>query len=68
MDEDVFNLAIRRFLKEVGVTSQREIEIAVRKAVESGKLRGNEQLKARAIVTLEGVDLQHEVSGQIALS
>ena len=68
MDEDVFNLAIRRFLKEVGVTSQRQIEIAVRKAVATGQLRGDETLKARATVVLEGVDLRHEVEGEIVLS
>ena len=41
MNEDVFNTAIRKFLKEVGVTSQREIEKAVRDAVASGKLKGS---------------------------
>ena len=42
MNEDVFNTAIRKFLKEVGVTSQREIEKTVRDAVASGKLKGSE--------------------------
>jgi hypothetical protein len=42
MDEDAFNIAVRKFLKEVGVTSQRVIENAVRDTVKNGQLRGNE--------------------------
>lgn len=68
MDEEAFNLTIRRFLKEVGVTAQREIEIAVRDAVRNGTLQGDETLKARAIVTLDGVELHHEVEGEISLA
>ncbi len=67
MDENVLNMAIRRFLKEVGVSSQREIELAVREAVKDGRLKGRERLTARAVVTLEGVDLRHEVTAQIDL-
>jgi len=67
MDETTFNMAIRRFLKDVGVTSQREIEIAVRDALRKGDLAGTETLTARAVVTIDGVDLRHEVSGEIAL-
>ena len=48
MDDDAFNMSIRKFLKQVGVTSQREIEQAVRAAVDAGKLSGNETLKAKA--------------------
>ncbi len=44
MDEDHFNMEIRRFLKKVGVTSQREIEKAVKTALNKGKLSGNETL------------------------
>ena len=47
MNEDVFNASLRRFLKKVGITSQREIEKAVRDAVASGKLKGNYKLPAR---------------------
>jgi len=68
MDENVFNMAIRQFLKEVGVSSQREIEKAVRAAVGAGKLRGAEKLKASAVVTVEGTGLRHEVKGTIALA
>ena len=51
MDQETFNLSIRKFLKMVGVNSQREIEQAVGKAVASGRLRGDESVPAR--VTLE---------------
>ena len=68
MDEATLNMAIRSFLKEVGVTSQREIELAVREALRSGRLQGSEKLTARAVVTIEGVDLHHEVTGEIALA
>lgn len=47
MNEDALNTSLRKFLKTVGVTSQREIEIAIRDAVTSGKIKGNEALKAR---------------------
>ena len=40
MDDDVFNMQIRKFLKNVGVTSQREIELAVRKALADGRIKG----------------------------
>ncbi len=68
MNEDVFNMELRKFLKKVGVTSQREIEQAVRAAVESGALAGNETLKAKVTVSIEGLDLDHEIAGDIALS
>lgn len=67
MNEDVFNTSIRKFLKEVGVTSQREIELAVRDAVASGKLKGNETLRAKMTLTLGAVGLTHEVEGEIKL-
>jgi Family of unknown function (DUF6494) len=66
MDENVFNMAIRSFLKEVGVTSQREIEIAVREAVRTGRLSKGERLRATAVITIERVGLRHEVRGEIA--
>ncbi len=68
MNEDVFNMEVRKFLKKVGVTSQREIERAVREAIESGALTGNETLKARVRLSIEGLDLDHEVGGDIALT
>ncbi len=67
MNEDVFNMELRKFLKKVGVTSQREIEQAVREAIDSGALAGNETLKAKVILSLEGLDLDHEITGDISL-
>ena len=57
MNEDVFNTSLRGFLKKVGITSQREIEKAVRDAVASGKLKGNEKLPAKMVLTIGGVTL-----------
>lgn len=65
MDEDRFNMEMRKFLKKVGVTSQRAIEEAVREGIDSGKLEGKETVKARVVLTIEGLDVTHEVDGDI---
>ena len=67
MDEDRFNMEIRKFLKTVGVTSQREIETAVRKALAEGKLKGNAALKAKMVLTMPEIGLRHELDGTIAI-
>jgi hypothetical protein len=67
MNEDVLNTSIRRFLKTVGVTSQREIEKAVRAAVASGKLKGNEALPAKMTLTVGGINLTHTIDDNIEL-
>jgi len=67
MNEDVFNTSLRRFLKKVGITSQREIEKAVRDALEAGRLKGHEKLPARIVLTLGGVSLTHEITDEIEL-
>ena len=67
MNHDTFNMGIRKYLKVVGVTSQREIERAVSEAIEAGKLKGNETLQARMVLTIESVGLEHEIKGEIAL-
>ena len=67
MNEDVFNTSLRKFLKKVGITSQREIEKAVRDAVASGRLKGNEKLPAKMVLTLDGVSLTHEIADEIEL-
>jgi hypothetical protein len=67
MNEDVFNTSLRKFLKKVGITSQREIEKAVRDAVEAGRLKGNEKLPAKMVLTLGGVSLVYEVTDEIEL-
>lgn len=68
MDEDRFNMEIRKFLKLVGVTSQREIEEAVRGALKAGKLTGNETLRAKVQLTLDGTGLSKTIEGEITLS
>ncbi|ANV99381.1 DUF6494 family protein [Bradyrhizobium icense] len=67
MNEDIFNTSLRKFLKQVGVTSQREIEKAVRDAIETGKLKGHEKLPAKMVLTIGGVALTHEVNDEIEL-
>jgi hypothetical protein len=67
MNEDVFNTSLRGFLKKVGITSQREIERAVRDATEAGRLKGNEKLPAKMVLTVGGVNLTHEIAGEIEL-
>lgn len=63
MDESRFNMSVRRFLKEVGVTSQREIERLVRE----GKTPASGQLAVKMVLTAEGSDLHHTVTGRIDL-
>lgn len=67
MNEDVFNMEVRKFLKKVGVTSQREIEQAVRHAIAGGALKGKAGLKARMVLTVEELGLNYEIDGKIAL-
>ncbi|CAN7707957.1 DUF6494 family protein [Bradyrhizobium sp. LjRoot220] len=67
MNEDVFNTSLRGFLKKVGITSQREIEKAVRDALASGRLKGNEKLPAKMTLTLGGISFTHEITGEIEL-
>ena len=68
MNEDAFNMSVRKFLKTVGVTAQREIEAAVRKAVAEGRLKGGETLKAEARIVVAGVALAARIEGEIALA
>jgi len=63
MDDDRFNQSLRRFLKEVGITSQREIERLVRER----DLGGDGKLRLRMVLTAEGTDLRHQVDGEIDL-
>jgi hypothetical protein len=67
MNEDVFNASLRKFLKKVGITSQREIEKAVRDAVAAGRLKGHEKLTAKMVLTIGGVSLTHEIDDEIEL-
>jgi len=67
MDEDVFNMSIRKFLKKVGVTSQREIETAVRDAVASGKIGDGDPLKAKVTLSVDKVNLSVTIDGDLDL-
>lgn len=65
MNEEALNLSLRKFLKVVGVTSQQEIEKAVRAAAEAGKLAGKTSLKAQMVLTIGDIALTHKVDGEI---
>lgn len=67
MNEDTLNMEIRQYLKKVGVTSQREIEHAVLKAIESGKLKGAETLEVKMALTIPAIGLNYCIEGEIAL-
>ena len=67
MNEDTLNMDIRKFLKRVGVSSQREIEHAVLRAVEAGDLSGEETLAVKMTLTVPAVGLNHSIDGEIAL-
>jgi hypothetical protein len=67
MNQDTFNMEVRKFLKVVGVTSQREIETAVDRAIQSGHIKGSETLSAKVVLTIDAVDLKHEITGDIEL-
>jgi ribosomal protein L1 len=67
MDEEAFNMSVRKFLKQLGVTSQREIETAVRQQLDSGALRGDETLEVEARVSVSGLSAETVVRGKISL-
>jgi hypothetical protein len=67
MDQETFNLSIRKFLKMVGVGSQREIEQAVGKALESGTLKGSEAIPARVTLEIPALGLKVPFDGDIKL-
>ena len=68
MNEEVFNKGIRRFLKQVGITSQAEIENAVGDAIRQGQFKGNEPLKATVRLEIEGLGEIHRLQGVIPLA
>jgi len=67
IDEEKFNLEIRKFLKKVGINSQREIERAVRQGLASGQIKGNESLHAKMTLDVDGVKLHVIIDEEIAL-
>jgi hypothetical protein len=64
MNEDTLNMSVRKFLKKVGVTAQREIETAVREAAASGKLKGG-AMPAKATFTIGALNLTFDVTGEL---
>jgi ribosomal protein L1 len=67
MNDDQFNMNIRKYLKTVGITSQREIENAVRSALEGGALQGNETLDMRVTLSVDALGLDVGIDGKIGL-
>ena len=67
MDQETFNLSIRKFLKMVGVNSQREIEQAVQAALQKGSLRGNEAIPARVTLEIPQLGVKVPFEGEIKL-
>ena len=67
MNEEVFNMGMRKFLKKVGITSQREIEKAVNQAIESGKIQGDESLTASIVLEIGEIGLRTEIEDEISL-
>ncbi|MGH6976869.1 MAG: DUF6494 family protein [Stellaceae bacterium] len=65
MDEDRFNMEVRKFLKVVGVTSQREIENAVRAAIASGALKSSGKVAARMTLRIPEIGLDHVTDSMI---
>jgi hypothetical protein len=68
MDEERFNLSLRKLLKQFGVTAQREIEKAVDAARASGALAGRDALEARATMVVDGLPTDIVVTGRIDLT
>ncbi|MBQ73453.1 MAG: hypothetical protein CMQ20_00355 [Gammaproteobacteria bacterium] len=68
MDDDQFNMNIRRYLKKVGITSQREIENAVRQALEKGELQGDEVLDMKVTLNIGELNKSVDIEGEISLT
>ncbi|MEO5670463.1 MAG: DUF6494 family protein [Ramlibacter sp.] len=67
MDEETLNISIRKFLKMVGVSSQREIEQAVAKAIADGSSQGNETFPAKMTLEVAGLRLSVHFDGEVRL-
>ena len=68
MDEEVFNMQLRKFLKNGGSTSQRESERAVRAALEDGTLKGDETVKTKVTLSIESLGVSTDIDGDIDLA
>ena len=67
MNDDVLNMSLRKFLKKVGVTGQREIENAIKEALASARLTGDEKLAAEVRLTIPAAGLDVVIDGEIEL-
>ena len=67
MNDNTFNMSIRKFLKMVGVSSQHEIEQAVAQAIANGHLKGNEKLPVKMTLTIDSAHLDISFDGIIEL-
>lgn len=68
MDDDQFNINIRKYLKKVGITSQREIENAVRSAIDNESIEGDESLGVKVRLSIDALNLSVDIDGEINLS
>ena len=67
MDQETFNLSIRKFLKMVGVNSQREMEQAVQKAIAAGRLKGTETLPVKCTLEIPALGIKVPFDGEMRL-
>ena len=67
MDEEVLNIQVRKFLKKVGIQSQREIEQAVKYSLKKGSLSGAEKLNATMLLEVPEIDLKVSIDGKIEI-
>ena len=68
MNEEAFNLSLRKFLKTFGVTAQREIERAVQSAIEQGTLGARQSVRAQATIRIAELELSETIEGEILLA
>jgi hypothetical protein len=67
MDEDTFNMSVRKFLKDVGITSQRVIEDAVRETVKTGGIQAHQRVEAMMMLEIVAPPVRHVIEGEIDL-
>jgi len=67
MNEEILNMQIRKFLKKVGIQSQREIEQAVRRSIENNSLAGIDKLKASVLLEVPEVGIKVSIESEIKL-
>ena len=67
MDEEALNTSVRKFLKNVGVTSQREIESAVAAALQGHRVSGSETFEMAMTLDVPGLDLHLKITGELKL-